>query len=57
MPKTHLDYWRPKLEGNRRRDLENVSKLERLGWRVLVVWECETVRTSALARRLMRFLR
>ncbi len=56
-PKTRLDYWRPKLEGNRRRDIENTVKLEQLGWRVLVVWECETTKKQRLAGRLKRFLR
>lgn len=55
-PKTRQDYWRPKLEGNRRRDIESTAKLRRLGWKVLVVWECETAREERLAKRLRRFL-
>lgn len=55
VPKTRRDYWRPKLEGNRRRDLENTAKLQQLGWKVLVVWECETQEKS-VGKRLRRFL-
>jgi DNA mismatch endonuclease (patch repair protein) len=41
MPKSRLDYWKPKLERNRIRDVENIKFLEGEGWRVIVVWECE----------------
>ncbi len=56
MPKTREDYWRPKLEGNVRRDLENSDKLRLLGWKVLVVWECELAHEGSLKKRLRRFL-
>ncbi|MGX7873209.1 very short patch repair endonuclease [Mesorhizobium sp. ORM6] len=42
MPKSKLDFWRPKLEGNRLRDERNRSALEIKGWTVVEVWECET---------------
>ena len=41
MPKSSVAYWREKLEANKRRDDENVRRLNGLGWRVLVVWECQ----------------
>jgi DNA mismatch endonuclease (patch repair protein) len=41
VPKSRLDFWVPKLQQNRRRDLSEQAKLRALGWRVLVVWECE----------------
>jgi len=56
LPKTRLDFWRPKLEGNLRRDLDNQARLRREGWKVLVVWECEVGDTTALAGRIRRFL-
>ena len=42
MPKTKLDFWRPKLEGNRLRDERTVDELEARGWTVIEVWECCT---------------
>ncbi|MDD2875681.1 MAG: very short patch repair endonuclease [Acidiphilium sp.] len=42
MPKSKLDFWRPKLEGNRLRDEKTRSALETNGWTVVEVWECET---------------
>jgi DNA mismatch endonuclease (patch repair protein) len=40
-PKSNQDYWKPKLERNRLRDVENVAKLQANGWSVIIVWECE----------------
>ena len=56
-PATHRDYWDVKLQRNRLRDAENLAKLEAMGWRVLIVWECETRDAEALASRLRDFLK
>ncbi|WP_084183339.1 very short patch repair endonuclease [Nevskia soli] len=49
LPKSRLDFWIPKLEGNAERDQRQQAELEALGWRVLVVWECETKTHDQLA--------
>lgn len=41
LPKTHLEYWEPKFERNVARDKENYAELERMGWRTIVIWECQ----------------
>lgn len=41
MPKSRQAFWIPKLEGNRRRDARDRRALTRLGWRSLIIWECE----------------
>ncbi|MCR4759242.1 MAG: DNA mismatch endonuclease Vsr [Oscillospiraceae bacterium] len=41
MPKSNTDYWSKKIDGNVKRDAEHYQKLKALGWRVIVVWECE----------------
>ena len=46
MPSTRQDYWEKKISRNLTRDLANVEALEELGWRVIVVWECETSRAE-----------
>jgi len=56
MPKSKLDFWRPKLDGNRERDLRNQSALAAIGWRYLVVWECELRHTEQLRNTLSAFL-
>lgn len=55
-PKSKLDYWRPKLEGNVARDRKVRSKLRHLGWDQLVIWECELRNRERLARRIQEFL-
>lgn len=56
LPKSNLDYWQPKLEGNKRRDLENRRKLESEGWGVLVLWQCELKNVEKLKSRVTEFL-
>jgi DNA mismatch endonuclease (patch repair protein) len=55
-PKSRLDFWRPKLERNRLRDELNKGRLCRLGWGVLVVWECQLSKLPASTARLRAFL-
>lgn len=55
-PDSNQDFWDKKLDRNVRRDQENISKLERLGWRVLIIWECEMVDEASLEIKLREFL-
>ncbi len=41
MPKSNTDYWSKKIDGNVKRDAEHYQKLKSMGWRVIVIWECE----------------
>jgi len=41
-PVKNADYWNKKLDRTISRDKENIRKLEDLGYKVLVIWECET---------------
>jgi DNA mismatch endonuclease (patch repair protein) len=45
--KTNVDYWEPKIEQNRLRDNAVTSALEEAGWRVIRVWEHESVEEAA----------
>lgn len=40
MPETRKEFWREKIQRNRRNDRKAISALKAQGWRVLVVWEC-----------------
>lgn len=55
-PKSNTSYWRPKLDGNRSRDMASVHNLRRIGWQVLVVWECQTRNPHELEHRVAAFL-
>jgi DNA mismatch endonuclease (patch repair protein) len=56
LPKSRLDFWLPKLEANRRRDVVQQRKIRRMGWSVMVVWECQLRKTAVLEQRLSKFL-
>lgn len=41
IPNTNSNFWRAKIERNRQRDERSKSELKRMGWRVMIVWECQ----------------
>jgi DNA mismatch endonuclease (patch repair protein) len=55
-PKSRLEYWLPKLDGNLKRDRATCRRLRRQGWNVLVIRECQVNDQRRLLRRLERFL-
>jgi DNA mismatch endonuclease, patch repair protein len=55
-PGTHVEFWQRKLEENAKRDRRNVRRLHQLGWKTLVVWQCQTTNERALRERLRRFM-
>lgn len=57
-PQTNIDFWNQKINKNIDRDKNDISLLEKLGWRVLVVWECEIKKKNeeVLLTRLKEFL-
>ncbi len=56
IPKTNRDYWIKKISGNFERDKKHKAKLKKLGWRVLVIWECQIKNTKTLEGRISHFL-
>lgn len=55
-PKTRKEFWSRKFTGNVERDRRVARELRRLGWRVLIVWECELCDVEQLSVRLHRAL-
>lgn len=53
IPSSRQDYWRAKLERNVERDKQNFIRLRALGWRVVVVWECELRRPEDVKNRFL----
>ncbi|WDI40219.1 very short patch repair endonuclease [Bremerella sp. P1] len=56
LPKSKLDFWEPKLESNARRDTRNQRELRKLGWKVLVIWECQTKDVERLTEVVRSFM-
>ena len=40
-PKTRVEFWSRKFAENVARDKKTEQALKKLGWRVIVIWECE----------------
>ena len=41
IPKTNTKYWLNKFDQNVKRDIQNYKELEKMGWKVIIIWECE----------------
>jgi len=55
-PSTHQSFWEAKLDSNIERDKRYRRELLRMGWKVLVIWQCEIRTPEKLFRKLERFL-
>lgn len=55
-PGSNTEYWNRKLDRNAQRDKKNLAALKRLGWRCLVVWECQLKNRERLERRILHYL-
>lgn len=58
-PMSNREYWDAKLDKNVGRDATNIRLLKKLGWKVLIVWECQTTekKLKSLAARLIKSLK
>lgn len=52
LPRTNRDWWRKKIAANRNRDAKKEAAMRDLGFRVVVVWQCELSRERAVEHRL-----
>lgn len=41
LPKTRTDFWSDKIEGNKKRDEQNISQMAKKGWNVITVYGCD----------------
>lgn len=55
-PKTNLEYWSSKIKRNRQRDEANLEELNKTGWDLLIIWDCELKNLDLLKDRLVHFL-
>lgn len=57
LPMTRKEFWAKKLARNTERDKENFRDLRELGWRIVVVWECELKEPASLLERILKEIR
>ena len=56
LPKTRLEYWKPKLEANKVRDNLARKRLLQAGWKTYVLWQCQLKDPIKALQRIRRFL-
>jgi len=58
LPTTRKMFWKEKIENNKKRDKTNKTKLKKLGWDYLVIWQCEIKKSNygKLMERIQLFL-
>lgn len=52
-PKSNRGYWLSKLERNKRRDRKNRRTLSSMGWKTIVLWECEVLKRNHIVKKLL----
>jgi len=52
-PKSNKNFWKNKIAINKKRDSENILKLEQLGWNVISVWDCEMKNSKLFMEKLI----
>ena len=41
LPSSNIDFWKEKISNNKSRDDKNSDLLVKLGWKVIIIWQCE----------------
>jgi DNA mismatch endonuclease, patch repair protein len=58
-PKSNTEFWRKKINGNKRNDQKVIKQLQSMGYRICVFWECVTrdnVLFSKAMKKLLKWL-
>jgi len=56
IPSTHAGFWAKKLTENQERDKRHRALLNEMGWKVLVIWECQIRNVESLSQKIVSFL-
>jgi DNA mismatch endonuclease (patch repair protein) len=56
LPKSNVEFWKVKINGNIERDKRNITALEKQGWSVIIIWECEIKNVELQKERLSKLL-
>jgi DNA mismatch endonuclease (patch repair protein) len=54
LPTTNTEFWKEKIGKNIERDRFNILELEKQGWKVIVVWQCELKNSTVKNIRLVK---
>lgn len=56
-PTSNISFWQDKLDKNQERDRRVQKELQHLGWKYLVIWQCEIKKTEKLKKKIENFLK
>ena len=56
LPTTNVEFWKTKIDGNRERDKRDIVDLEKQGWKVIVLWQCEISNSALCEKRLQTLI-
>ena len=56
IPKTRKEFWEKKFQANVKRDLEIQEKIKNIGWKYVLIWECEARNIESIEEKIKRFL-
>lgn len=56
IPKSNIDYWKPKLKRTIVRDTANQKKLIDKGWKYLILWECQLKNIDIVKQNVQKFI-
>ncbi len=56
LPETRKEFWEEKIKGNVERDKRNKSELEKLGWDIITIWQCELKNNEIRAKTLEKLI-
>lgn len=57
LPSSNTEFWRNKITSNIAREKKVLEKLKQLGWKTLILWQCELNNTDNIRRRLLKYLK
>lgn len=56
LPTSNIDFWKEKISSNKIRDDRNVTLLAKLGWKVIIIWQCEISNIKSRKAKLEKVL-
>lgn len=52
LPETNKEFWGNKINSNIERDKKNQHKLEKLGWKIIIIWQCKLKNKKMMTKKL-----
>ena len=52
LPEANKEFWENKINSNMKRDKKNQHKLEKLGWKIIIIWQCKLKNKKMMTKKL-----